>query len=189
MSEAEVEEAIRRVRAGSLEAYETVVRAYQGRLRSSIARSCPPGLDADELAHRAFVEAFRQIDEYRPGTSFFAWLGAIARILLLVELRKARRETEGQGRYLARVVAQALEADLEAGSDLEERRARALRECLEPLPAHLRQLVEMRYGREAPVAEIARGVGRSVAAVKFQLFDLRRKLRECVTRRLATGEP
>ena len=72
MNEGHVEEAIRRVRDGSVDAYETVVGACQGRLRAMIANVCPPGIDPDEIAHLAFVEAFKKIDQYVPNTRFFA---------------------------------------------------------------------------------------------------------------------
>jgi RNA polymerase sigma-70 factor (ECF subfamily) len=181
----DVEEAIRRVREGRAEAYETVVRAFQARLRASVAYLSPPGVDADEIAHRAFVEAFRRIDDYRSGTQFYAWLSAIARALVLGELRRMRREAARRERYLERVVAEAAEADLEGGDDLGERRVRALRECLGSLPAELRELLEMRYSGDASIADIARRTGRSGTAVKVRLFDLRRRLRDCVDRRLA----
>jgi RNA polymerase sigma-70 factor (ECF subfamily) len=96
-----------------------------------------------------------------------------------------RREAARRERYLERVVAEAAEADLEGGDDLGERRVRALRECLGSLPAELREFLEMRYSGDASIADIARRTGRSGTAVKVRLFDLRRRLRDCVDRRLA----
>src|SRR5437667_8570659 len=134
MNEETIEEAIRRVREGSVDAYETVVAGCQGRLRAMISNMCPPGLDPDELAHLAFVEAFRKIDQYTPNTRFFAWLATIARLLVLGELRKMRREARSRENYLEQVVGQVLEAEMEAGSELDEARARALRGCVAGLP-------------------------------------------------------
>src|SRR5262245_40046950 len=113
MNEGNVEEAIRQVKEGSVDAYETVVRACQGRLRAMVANSCPPGIDPDEIAHLAFVEAFRKIDQYTPNTRFFAWLSTIARLHLLGELRKMRREARSRENYLEQVVGQVLEGELE----------------------------------------------------------------------------
>jgi RNA polymerase sigma-70 factor (ECF subfamily) len=185
MNDAEVEAALARVREGRVDAYETVVRAYQGRLRAVVANVCPPGLDGDELAHLAFVEAFRKIDEYTPNTHFFAWLCTIARLMVLGELRKQRREARGREQYLERVVGQAMETELEAGSELDEQRVRALRGCVAALPEHLRAAVELRYDRDASIELISRELGKSEGAVKVQLYDTRRKLRDCVNRKLA----
>jgi RNA polymerase sigma-70 factor (ECF subfamily) len=185
MDEGNVEEAIRRVREGSVDAYEIVVSSCQGRLRAMISSFCPRGIDPDEIAHLAFVEAFRKIDQYTPNTRFFAWLGTIARLLILVELRKLRREARCRENYLEQAVGQAMEAELEAGAELEEQRVRALRGCVAGLPDHLRQVVQLRYDRDASIENISRKVGRTSGAVKVQLFDIRRKLRECVNRKLA----
>src|SRR6266851_3773061 len=109
MNEGNIEEAVRRVRDGSVDAYETVVASCQGRLRAMIANLSPSGVDPDEIAHLAFVEAFRQIDRYTPNTRFFAWLAAIARLLLLEELRKLRRESKARANYLERVIGREFE--------------------------------------------------------------------------------
>jgi len=185
MNEGHVEEAIRRVRDGSVDAYETVVGACQGRLRAIIANVCPPGIDPDEIAHLAFVEAFKKIDQYVPNTRFFAWLSTIARLLVLGELRKLKREARSRENYLEQIVGQVMEADLESGSELDEMRVRALRGCVSGLPDHLRELVQLRYDRDSSIDHISRRVGKSSGAVKVQLFDIRRKLRESVNRKLS----
>lgn len=185
MNEGNVEEAIRRVREGSVDAYETVVAACQGRLRAMIAAVSPPGIDPDEIAHLAFVEAFKKIDQYAPNTRFFAWLSAIARLLLLSEIRKLRREARTRENYLEQVVGQCLQDELEAGSDLDEMRVRALRGCVSGLPDHLREVVQLRYDRDASIESLSKKLGKTSGAVKVQLFDIRRKLRECVNRKLA----
>src|SRR5258706_15878566 len=118
MNEGDIEEAIRRVRDGSVDAYEDVVGSCQGRLRAMISNYCPPEIDPDEIAHLAFVEAFRKIDQYAPNTRFFAWLGTIARLLLLVELRKLRRAVRTRTHYLGQMVGRGVGGEVEGGSGL-----------------------------------------------------------------------
>ncbi len=188
MNDPRIEEALRQVQAGRVAAYETVVSALQARLRASVAYSCPPGIDPNEIAHRAFVEAFKQVDRYALGTNFFAWLTTIARYLLLIELRNQKRDERVRDNYLHLVVARTLESELEGRSELEEARVLALQDCMSRLPEELRSILRMRYARDASVAAISREVGKSPSAVKFQLFDLRRRLRECVNGKLALRE-
>jgi RNA polymerase sigma-70 factor (ECF subfamily) len=183
MDERTVEDAIRRVQAGSRADYAVVVDAWQRRLRGAVAGHCPPGVDPDEIAHMAFVEAYKRIDQYEPGTHFYAWLAAIARNLLLNECRKIRREA----RRLERVVADALSDEAAAEPGPDESRVRALRECVSLLPDGPRSVLRMRYDRDASIGRIARRIGKSIAAVKFQLFAIRRKLRECVERKAVAG--
>jgi RNA polymerase sigma-70 factor (ECF subfamily) len=181
----DIEEALRQVREGSVDAYETVILAYQSRLRFIIADISPPGIEPDEIAHLAFVEAFRRIDHYTPHTQFFAWLSAIARNLVLGAIRKMRREARGIENYLEQAVGQALQTELEAATELEELRASALRGCVAGLSDRLREILRLRYDRDTPIERIARNVGKSTGAVKVLLFDIRRKLRGCVNRKLA----
>lgn len=182
-----IEAAIRRVKDGDTDAYDVVVGAYQSRLRPLIASFCPPWLDADEIAQRAFVEAFRKIDSYdgqRPGTSFFAWLSGIARVQLLLELRRVRVEARKHQGYVRQFVADAVEKEVEGGEELNEERVTLLKDCMASLPTAHRSVIEMRYANDASLATIAETVGKTVAAVKFQLFDIRRRLRDCVGRKL-----
>jgi RNA polymerase sigma-70 factor (ECF subfamily) len=183
MDDLAVEAAIRRVQAGERAAYADVIGACQRRLRGAVAGHCPPGVDADEIAHMAFVEAYKRIDQYEPGTRFHAWLAAIARNLLLNECRRIRREA----RRIEAVVAGSLAEGLGAAPEPDEARIRALRECVALLPEGPRAVLRMRYDRDRPLEAIARRIGKSLAAVKFQLFAIRRKLRECVQRKAAAG--
>lgn len=188
MDDDAVEEALRQVREGSSDAYEVVVRAYQGRLRAMLAGFCPPGVDPDELAHLAFVEAFKKIDQYAPHTRFFAWLSTIARILLLVELRRSRREARGREGYLEQAVTRTVEEELQAEGSLDDARVVALRDCMTRLPEALRSMLSLRYSKDASIGTISQHTGKSASAVKFQLFAIRRKLRECVNRKIAMGQ-
>jgi hypothetical protein len=36
-------------------------------------------MDPDEIAHLAFIEAYRNLERYRAESNFFAWLCVIAR--------------------------------------------------------------------------------------------------------------
>lgn len=181
---ARIEDAIQQVKDGRVQAYEIVVQAHQRRLRALIAHLCPPGVDPDEIAQRAFVEAFKKIDAYAPHTNFFAWLASIGRAMVLVELRRIRGETRKHHNYLQHLVTEAIETDLDASPMPDERRLLLLRDCLSGLPDDRRALLEMRYTAETPLAAIAGRIGSTASAVKFQLFDLRRKLRDCVRRKL-----
>jgi RNA polymerase sigma-70 factor, ECF subfamily len=189
MSEPAIETAIQKVRNGDLDAFAVVVEAYQRRLRSWLASLCPPGIESDEIAHRTFITAYRQIDRYEPGTHFFAWLGAIGRHLLLAELKRRQRQTEHSAQYLEHVLATGLETLAAEPLEFQERRIAALRACEEQLSGPARALLAERYARETPLNTVAQQLGKTVAAVKFQLFAIRRKLRDCVRRKLRFDAP
>jgi DNA-directed RNA polymerase specialized sigma24 family protein len=56
------------------------------------------------------------------------------------------------------------------------------------LPDGLQSLLSLRYSKDASIGSISRHLGKSASAVKFQLFAIRRKLRECVNRKIAMGQ-
>src|SRR5436309_2098613 len=96
MNETEVEHAIRAVQSGSVEDYRSVVAAYQRRLRMWLTAFCPPSVEPDEIAHLAFLEAYRRIGIYRPGTDFFAWLCAFARNRVRAECEEIQRQARNK---------------------------------------------------------------------------------------------
>lgn len=183
----QVEEAIQRVKDGAVDEYGEVIRAYRARLRNAIAGSCPSGVDPDEIVHRAFIEAYRQINTYRPGTNFYGWLSAIARNLLLAELKRYQRQQKNSASYLEHLVANKMLETVEAET-VESRRGEeevaALHSCLQQFPVESRSLLEARYDSQTPLERVAQQAGKSVAAVKFQLFAIRRRLLKCMRAKL-----
>jgi len=188
MSEPHVEAALEQVKHGVVDEYAVVVEAYQRRLRAWLASVCPPGVEPDEIAHRAFIEAYKQLDRYEPGSSFFNWLSAFARNLLLAELKRLQRQQKNIANYLQQVVLSGCAQTAAEPVEAQEERLAALRACAELLSADSRALLRERYTLNTPLEAVARQLGKTVAAIKFQLFAIRRRLRECVRKKLELRE-
>jgi len=184
MTEPEIEAALGQVRRGAVDEYAVVVQAYQRRLRAWLAGVCPPQLEPDEIAHRAFIEAYKQVDRYQPGTNFFAWLSVIARNLLLAELKRLQRQAKNSANYLEHVVVNGMIEAVAEPLETQEERITALRACQELLSERSRCLLRERYALNTPLQTVAYQLGKTVAGVKFQLFAIRQKLRDCVRRKL-----
>src|SRR5438105_11119662 len=73
MSEADVEQAVLRVKAGAVDNYRTVVVEYHQRLRASLVAYCPPGVDAGELAHLSFIQALSEHSAVSRGDEFVSF--------------------------------------------------------------------------------------------------------------------
>ncbi len=73
----------------------------------------------------------------------------------------------------------------EMEGELEERRA-ALAACMKSLPQRDRQVVELYYGVKTTADEVAEKLGKSVHAIYKALNRSRRRLFDCIARRLAT---
>jgi RNA polymerase sigma-70 factor, ECF subfamily len=188
MMDAQLETAIQAVKSGDLDAYAQVVSACQRRLRASVALKCPPGVDPDEIAHMAFVEAYKRIDQFQPGTDFYVWAWVFARNLLLAELKKRKRQARNRENYAAEMVADAMESELAQDADEGESYLDALQHCLSGLPEQARTLVRMRYDQGFSLAAAAKSFGKTISALKFQMFAIRRALRDCVRKNLPAVE-
>ncbi len=186
--ESQIDDALRRVGRGEVSAFESVVRRFEGPLRAWLAAQAQPGVDVDEIAQRAFLAAYTRLDEYQLGTNFSAWLFTIARYQLQTETTRLRRIADYHARYAPDLLQRALERRCDQTPELLVARLDHLRECLKSLRSQLRQFITWRYEEEISLEEMAARSGRSVAAVKKQLFLVRRKLQECVGQREAAAE-
>lgn len=169
---------------GDQTAFDRIVEHLHRRLRLWLAARCEPAVDSDEIAHRAFIQAFRKVDSYQPGTCVRAWLWAIARNQLLAErtavLRRRHREQE-----LPAALCAELAREMDDNEAADETEIAALRRCVAGLDTNKRSLLAAYYrdGHDCP--GLAAMVGSTAGAVRKRLCLLRRSLRGCVERRLA----
>jgi RNA polymerase sigma-70 factor (ECF subfamily) len=190
IGECSVDDAVRSVRNGNAAAFEVVVRRLERPLRAWLAVHAPPGIDVDEVAQHSFVAAYTRLDRYELGTNFAAWLFTIVRFCLKTEVSRLRRVADYHVRYAPDLLQRELKRRSSDPPELQQARLDHLQTCLGGLGEHLRRFITWRYVEEIPLDEMAARSGRSVAAVKKQLWQLRRKLHECVQARMAAeGEP
>lgn len=173
---------VRAVQAGDAAAFEPLVDAHLDHLRAFIALKLPVAHLVDEVAHETFVFAFRNLARFTAGTSFRAWLRAIAANLIRAEVQRFAREQQNQLNYAR---ARELEHALMTGPGAAEtEEVEHLRECVDSLPPHMKELVELKYAQDQPIETIAAKLARTENAVWQALFRLRAQLRECVESKL-----
>lgn len=180
-----IDTAIDRVRSGDTTAFTVVIRRYERPLRAWLATHAPPLVDVDEVSQRTFVAAFTRLTEYQRHSDFAAWLFTIARFQLRTELTRLKRIADYHTRYAPELFQRELERRSAEPSEHQSTRLRHLRACLQALGGHLRRFITWRYEEGIPLDEMAARSGRSVPAVKKQLWQLRRKLHECIAKRSA----
>lgn len=162
-----------RVRAGDLDAYATLVRAY---LQSAFGVAY--GIlrhveDAEDLVQDAFLKALRRIRSLRPGSPFGPWFHRLVRNEALNRRRwRARRET----RPLS-------ESDAAPGGNPAADAERAvlrerLRSALDRLPAIQAAVVVMHDVQGYAHAEIAQTLGIPEGTSRSHLHHARRRLRD-----------
>ena len=126
---------------------------------------------AEEMAHVAMVEVFRQADRFQPGHSFQGWLRAIAWNRALNSLRNESRRQAREQVYWQ-------DAQMHDSGDCPPApRLDRLASALAALPAGQRELLELHYIQGRTSQAVAEAHGRSRSAVAVNLHRLRQKLR------------
>ena len=190
IDDAAVDKAVRQVQDGKTASFEVVVHRYERPLRAWLAVQAPPGVDVEEIAQRAFVAAHSRLQDYAAGTNFGAWLFTIARYQLKTETTRLRRIADYHTRYELNLLEQEQERRQDEPPEHQEMRLDHLHTCLESLGEHVRRFITWRYDECIPLDTMAERSGRSVGAVKKQLWKLRRKLHDCIeSRMIAQGSP
>lgn len=182
-----VEIAIRQVRAGDVQAFADIVRRFERPLRAWLATHAPPGVDVDDIAQTSFLAAYTRLDEYATDTNFAAWLFTIARYQLQTETTRLRRIADYRSRYVPDLLARELDRRIAGSVPEQDERLEFLKECLDAIDDTRRRFLTWRYDEAIPLTEMADRSGRSVMAVKKQLWLLRRQLQECVEGKVAAA--
>jgi RNA polymerase sigma-70 factor (ECF subfamily) len=178
-----------RLRAGDQAAYETLVRAYSGRLLAITRRLLRIEEDARDAVQDAFLSAFRALPTFEEGSLLSTWLHRIAVNAALMKLRTRRRKPEDSIEdLLPNYLEDGHREDghrgnptkswKEPGALLERQETRTLvRECIERLPESYRTVLLLRDIEELDTEEAARLLGISPNAVKIRLHRARQALR------------
>jgi RNA polymerase sigma-70 factor (ECF subfamily) len=178
---------IRRTKDGSHAAFAELIRRNHAAVRAVLGRYLRDDNEVDELAQRAFISAYRSIDQFRGDASFGSWLVAIARrqaaMYVRDETRRRRHEaTAGELALLAWTNESFDEKD-----DVEGKLV-TLAECLQRLPASSHDVVSRYYFERQSIEAIAAGQGRSRGAIRMLLMRIRKALAKCISQRLSEAE-
>ncbi|MEM6364571.1 MAG: sigma-70 family RNA polymerase sigma factor [Planctomycetota bacterium] len=183
----DVEDCVARVRDGDRDGFRGLVDLFLPQVRATIVARSLPGIDVDDVVQRSFVEAYKNIADYKPGINFRAWLLTIARYQLMAESTRLRRVADYHTKYVPEFLARQNQAMLEEDPNDDERLS-LLAECLKELPDSAREVLRLRYEDDCSHSEISDVVDRSAGAIRKQLCLLRQQLHQCVSLKLSTGD-
>ena len=172
---------VQAVQAGDPGAFEPLVASHLDAIHAFVALKLPVVQLIDEITHDTFVFAFRNIDAFAAGTSFRAWLRAIALNKIRAEIERYCRD---QRNRLAYSEHHALQAAMESRSLQGAPGLDALDDCLRELPQSLRDLLTFKYHDESTSEQIAARMKRSVAWVRTTLCRVRQQLHDCIQKKL-----
>ncbi len=171
------EELIRRFQAGDRETFDEIMRLFQEKALALAYYRTGHREDARDIVQEAFIRMHTVLPHWKPKASLFTWLYRV-----IVNLSVDR------GREMSRKGTIPLD-DLAPPSDpkqhhhprsaLEGKETAALIErAVASLPPKQRDVFVLRQYQGFPLKEIARIQGCSLGAVKANLFQALRKLRD-----------
>jgi RNA polymerase sigma-70 factor (ECF subfamily) len=162
-----------RVLAGEVQAFEGIVRRWQGPLVNMAWRYCRDRGRAEEMAQEAFLRAWRGLAGWRRESSFSTWLFALAANVFRSELQRFPTVNVP----LEEVAEPAGPATHHEG--LAERQTQeAVRRAVLALPTRYREPVVLYYFHEMDVAAASRTMGLPEGTVKARLARGRELLRK-----------
>ena len=179
---------IERSQRGDLDAFNSLVLVYQGRVYNLCLRMLGSPQAAEDVTQDAFIAAFRAVSRFRRG-NFRAWLLRIAANACYDELR--RRRSRPQVPLEAPADDERPAAEPPAPDEPLEQRAerlelaRCIQEGLASLPSDQRLAVILRDVQGLAYEEIAEASGVSLGTVKSRISRGRSALRDFL---LARGE-
>ena len=171
---------VERVLAGDTEAFEGIVRRWQGPLVNLAWRFCRDRRRAEEMAQEAFLKAFRFLDRWRGEAAFSTWLFAVATNVYRSQMRRFRP----------------VEVELDElrdawdGRDPEEEASRhetatTVRRLVAALPPKYRDALTLFYFMDMDLAAAARSLGIPQGTLKARLHRARARLKDQLASRPA----
>ena len=163
---------VERILAGEVEAFEGIVRRWQGPLINMAWRYCRDRGRAEELAQEAFLRAWRGLAQWRRESSFSTWLFALAANVYRSELKRFPAVNLPLDAIAepARPASQHSELAAQLGSD-------TVRRAVLALPLRYREPVVLFYFHEMDLAVAARTMHLPEGTLKARLSRARALLR------------
>ena len=178
-------ELVRRMLRGEQRAFDEFFDAYAGRLAAFAARrSSLDDAALEDLVQVTMINAMRGLASFRGGSALFTWLCQICRNQLADARRKFERQPKVQsldelsgGKGTAEIVEL-----IDFRDPLEESAGdsarNSVRRTINQLPASYARILELRYGDDLTVPEIARLLKLSESAAESRLVRARQAFKE-----------
>ena len=163
---------VTRVLAGDVQAFEGIVRRWQGPLVNMAWRYCRDRGRAEEMAQEAFVRAWRGLAQWRRESSFSTWLFALAANVFRSELKRFPTVTVPFDEAPEPSAPATQQESLSKKQNHE-----VVRRAVLALPQRYREPVVLFYFHEMDLAAAARTMGLPEGTMKARLSRARDLLR------------
>src|SRR5690554_4448115 len=179
---------VNRAKKGDQAAYAELMSKYRDPVYYMLLKMIKNSDDAEDLTIEAFGKAFNRIDQYVPNYAFSTWLFKIASNHCIDHLRKKRVHITSIDYIYTNDNGESVGMQIDNGSldpeetIIREQKLQAMREIVDKLKPHYRELIIKRYFEELSYDEIAEEMDLPLGTVKAQLFRAREFLANVMRR-------
>jgi RNA polymerase sigma-70 factor, ECF subfamily len=179
---------VQRMLRGEQKAFDEFFDAYARRLAAFASRRSSLGpSELEDVVQLTMMSAIRSLSSFRNASSLFTWLCQICRNQLIDARRKSERQPDT--RSLDRLTERRPTAEIIDLIDhrdpleecTEESERDAVRRVVNQLPASHARILELRFGDDLSVPEIARLLQLTESAAESRLVRARQAFREIWT--------
>jgi len=163
------------------EEFERLVKEHQGFVKALAVKLAPMPGSGEDIAQEVFLAFIQNKENWDLTRDVKPLLAKITRNIALRYWREKKRHMSPAFRKLAEHVRMLAEDGEDEGESWDYvQRKKALRTCLEKLPARSRQIIEIYYYLGLTSGEIGERMAMTAEAVRRALFRLRRALKRCI---------
>ncbi|MAE64113.1 MAG: RNA polymerase subunit sigma-70 [Phycisphaeraceae bacterium] len=182
------EELVRQNRQGRQEAFTEIVKRYEQELYHFLVRFMGSRPAAEDVFQDTFLQVHRSLDTFQLERRFKPWLFTIAANKARDHLRRNKRRAASQlsapiqaGGEEDRQFLDLMQSDLPLPADEASKREiqQRVRDVIEDLPEHLREILVLAYFHQLPYKEIAGILDIPLGTVKSRLHSAVGTFAEC----------
>ena len=163
---------VNKVLSGDTEQYNKLVVRHKDYAYSLALKIVHNPMDAEEIAHDAFIKAYRSLKSYQQKAKFTTWL---YRIVFNTAVSHTRKNTI-QIDDISNLVKQPESSYSSNEGIFNQDRVRFVKEAMEKLSALDATLISLFYMKQLSLEEIGEVVKQKPNAVKVKLFRARKRL-------------
>lgn len=176
------EEIVEKIKGGSVELFEVIVKRYQKKLVNYIYRMINDFESAMELCQEVFIKVYNSLDKYNPSFKFTTWIHRISSNATIDWMRKKKIDAysldtndDDDAPSLSQQIAS---NDLSPLENLEMGQLQGrIESAINELPYIYKQLIILRHINELSYDEIASAVDLPLGTVKNRIFRGREMLK------------
>jgi RNA polymerase sigma-70 factor (ECF subfamily) len=158
-------EIVARVLKGDRQAYAALVEEYKSPIYNLAYRMTGSSEDADDLTQETFIRAYQYLWRYDMRRKFFTWLYTLALNLIRSHLRKKNKYNKSSEELSAHLL-----ADKNPSPETGLIETQEISVCLLRLEEESRALLIMKFHQGLTFEEIAQITGKSLSAVKMNIY-------------------